>query len=76
MAKARVPAVLPSAVRVQQAPPDAPHNEGCAPEPRLLALRVLPGLVLVLALVLALVLVLAWVLVSVRVLVLVRVPVL
>ena len=52
--KARVPAVSPSATRVQQAPPDAPHHEGCAPAPHLLAMRFLsvpvpvPVLVLVL----------------------------
>ena len=42
--KARVPAVSLSATRVQQAPPDAPHHEGYAPAPHLLAMRVLAGL--------------------------------
>ncbi|MBK7423281.1 MAG: hypothetical protein IPJ48_09375 [Propionivibrio sp.] len=49
--KARVPAVSPSATRVQQAPPDAPHHEGCAPAPHLLAMRFLAGLGPVLVLV-------------------------
>jgi len=52
--KARVPAVSPSAERVQQAPPDAPQHEGCALAPHLLVTRFLLVLVLVLVPVVAL----------------------